>query len=177
MAPEVFYSVCYGIKNPANAIKEMHTFTPAILKDYCRHRVEDADYPAVVPEKGHAVRGIYATGITDANLFKLDWFEGSEYDREDVEVELLKPDQDKEGVTDTKKAVVYIFNNPERLEKREWDFEEFRKEKMKAWTRGSWAFGDDGKFFFLIPSVNPLAYSCSCSGPIVDVDDPKDLTT
>jgi hypothetical protein len=142
MAPEVFFTVCYGQSNPPQVIKDMHTFTPAILEGYCRHRVRYADYPAVVAEKGHSVRGVYATGLTDANMSKLDRFEGSEYDRENVKVKLLNKDGTPSEKGEIKDTTVYVFNSPQLLEKREWDFEEFRKIKMKHWTRGGLAFDE-----------------------------------
>jgi len=145
MAPEIFYSVCYGTKTPPEAIRKLHTFTPAILHDHCRHRVKSADYPAVVPEKGHSVKGIYATGLTDANLDKLDYFEGSEYERVTAQVELQHSSDGTEAVPAFKDASVYIFLRLEQLEQREWDFEEFRRDKMALWTRGGWAF-DEGMF-------------------------------
>ncbi|KAM5516010.1 AIG2-like family protein [Fusarium oxysporum f. sp. phaseoli] len=145
MAPEVFFTVCYGNRDPPKAIKDMHTFTPAILDGYCRHRVESADYPAVVPEKGHTVLGIYATGLTDGNVDKLDMFEGSEYFKEKVKVKLLNKDGTAPEKGEAKETFVYVFNNPDHLEKGEWDFEEFRKSKMKNWTRAGLGFGE-GKF-------------------------------
>ncbi|KAL4722713.1 hypothetical protein ACLX1H_010596 [Fusarium chlamydosporum] len=136
------YTAFFYEKNPPQAIKDMHTFTPAILEGYCRHRVKYADYPAVVAEKGHTVRGVYATGLTDANVNRLDIFEGSEYDKENVKVELLNKDGTVSEKSEIKDTTVYVFNSPELLEKREWDFEEFRKSKMKNWTRGGLAFGE-----------------------------------
>lgn len=145
MAPEVFYSVCYGTKTPPEVVKGLHTFTPAILRDHCRHRVKDADYPAVVPEKGHSVRGIYASGLTDANLHKLDCFEGAEYERVTAQVEVLGSQNGQQIVSGVESASVYVFLLPELLEKREWDFEEFRRDKMAMWTRAEWAYNDEGK--------------------------------
>ena len=141
MAPEVFFSVCYGDNNPPQAIRDMHTFTPAILEDYCRHRVKYADYPGAIPEKGHKTRGIYATGLTDANMVKLDYFEGSEYERRTVKVKMLRKEGDEEVPGEEKSAQVYVFIKPQELERIEWDFEEFRRDKMKLWTRGDWAYG------------------------------------
>lgn len=153
MAPEVFFSVCYGNKQPPKVIQDLHTFTPAILEGYCRHRVQGADYPGVIAEKGHTVLGIYATGLTDANVQKLDTFEGSEYTKKTVQVKLVKKDGDKtsEG-GERKETSVYVFNTPAYLDKVEWDFEEFRKEKMQFWTRGGWAF-DSGKSALLACKV------------------------
>lgn len=88
------------------------------------------------------MRGMYATGLTEANLQKLDIFEGSEYKRINAKVKLLKLEGEKEVEGDVKEASVYVFLNANDLEKREWDFEEFRQQKMQMWTRGDWAFTD-----------------------------------
>lgn len=135
MAPEIFYSVCYGQSNPHDAIKGMHTFTPAVLDDYCRHRVQYADYPAIIPENGHSVRGVYVTGLTDANMIKLDIFEGSEYERKNVKVKLLKKEGDAEVEGEERDVIAYVFMYPNRLELGEWDFEHFKKDRMRLWVR------------------------------------------
>ena len=138
MAPEVFFSVCYGNANPPDAIKSLHTLTPAVLHGYCRHRVRFADYPGVIPENGHSVRGIFATGLTEANMLKLDYFEGSEYERKKVKVQLIREDGGKEVGGDERDAVAYIFLFPNQLERKEWDFEHFRKDRLKFWAQGGW---------------------------------------
>lgn len=138
MAPEVFYSVCYGTTNPPDVIKSLHTFTPAILHGYCRHRVRFADYPGVIAEEGQSVRGIYATGLTDANMHKLDHFEGSEYELVKATVKLLGKADGKEEAVETgeeREAGVYVFKYPDDLERAEWDFEYFRRQKMRTWIR------------------------------------------
>lgn len=135
MAPEVFFSVCYGTKSPPAAIQGLHTFTPAVLDDFCRHRVQFADYPGIVPERGQSVRGIYVTGLTTANMQKLDDYEGSEYSLETVRV---RPDGDAEE----RETKTYVFLHPKELERREWDFEEFKRDRMKLWTRNGYCEGD-----------------------------------
>lgn len=137
MAPEVFYSVCYGITNPAKEIQAMYTFTPAVLHDHCRHRVKGQDYPAVVPEDGKSVLGVFATGLTDANVAKLDEFEGSEYEKLTRKVSLVGA-EGKAG--EIRNAPVYIYLNHNQMEREEWDFEHFRSSKMHAWTRNEWSF-------------------------------------
>lgn len=120
-------------------LASLHTFTPAVLEDYCRHRIRGADYPGIAPEKGKSVLGVYATGLTDANLQRLDYFEGSEFDRVRVKVKLVSKDDNKtEG--EKKGTNVYVFNQPWDLELSEWDFEHFRKEKMGLWTREDYVF-------------------------------------
>lgn len=141
MAPEVFFSVCYSDKHPPQAIRELYTFTPAILKDYCRHRVQFADYPGAFPEVGQSIRGIYIAGLTDANMDKLDYFEGSEYERRRVTVHLLQKEGDIEVLGTEMTTAVYAFLRADALEKKEWDFEEFQRDKMKLWTRGDWTYG------------------------------------
>ena len=138
MAPEVFYSVCYGSSDPPDAFKSLHTLTPAVLHGYCRHRVKGADYPGVIAEEGHSVRGVFATGLTDANMDKLDRFEGSEYKRENVKVKLLEKIDGEDVEGDEKDVIAYVFLYPEFLERVEWDFAEFRRDKLKQWARGDW---------------------------------------
>ncbi|KAF5523888.1 Protein AIG2 C [Colletotrichum aenigma] len=136
MEPKVFFTVTQGDGKPAQAIKDLYTFTPAVLHDYTRHRVNKADYPGMIPEKGGSVLGIYATGLTDVNVMKLDFFEGGEYEKKVVTVKVRGAD----GKEEDKPTTAYIYKRPENLDRREWSFEEFRKDKMHVWTRESYVF-------------------------------------
>ncbi|KAI6042508.1 hypothetical protein EDC04DRAFT_2658480 [Pisolithus marmoratus] len=62
---------------------------PAVIKDYTRHRIKGADYPAIVPyslsrslfdrdleEDERCVRGSLISGLTDEDVRLLDVFEG-----------------------------------------------------------------------------------------------------
>ncbi|ORY71283.1 AIG2-like family-domain-containing protein [Pseudomassariella vexata] len=151
MAPEVFFTVCYrSSTTDVKTLKSLHEFKPAILHGYCRRRVKDADYPGIVKEDNHQVRGMYVNGLTDANMFHLDAFEGSEYERVTVKVRLLEKvgDDKEEGNVegDEVDCSVYVFVCPNELEDREWDFEEFRTQKMKRWTREDYGFEDAEHF-------------------------------
>ncbi len=106
---------------------------PAILHDYCRHKVEFCDYPGIVPEKGHSVRGTYVTGLTDGDIYRLDSFEGPEYNRQKVKVSVLKEDGQTEGEEVEAETYVYIAGK-DQLEDQEWDYDEFRLEKMHRWA-------------------------------------------
>jgi hypothetical protein len=142
MARQVLYRVCYGKSNiaddPIASLRAANlTIQPAVLYDHCRHKVRGADYPGMIPQKGESVRGTYVTGLTDADLYRLDLFEGSEYRRDKVKVVLLgdgkdnvAPDAEK---VDTE-TYLYIAGD-ERLEKGEWDFDSFVRVKMP----GRWA--------------------------------------
>lgn len=143
MAREVLYRVCYGTSRiqdqPRLALRaERLVIQPANLQDFCRHRVKNADYPGVIPEPGHSVHGTYVTGLTDDDIFRLDYFEGSEYKRQKVKVAVLKSvgadqsDMEKGDMFDTE-TYIYIAGES-HLEEGEWDFEHFRKERMHNWA-------------------------------------------
>lgn len=146
MEPQVFYLVCYNNKDPSEEVKKQHTFQPAILHGYCRRRVRSADYPGMTEEAGHSVRGAVVTGLTKHNLDKLDYFEGSSYDRRVVRPKLLtQVGNDKgEGNVEGEQVITesYIFLDQKSLEDKEWDFQEFRRDKLKQWTRAGYVFED-----------------------------------
>ncbi|KAG6356774.1 hypothetical protein INS49_014648 [Diaporthe citri] len=146
MEPQVFFSVCYDNKDPPEEIRKRHTFQPAVLHGYCRRRVRGADYPGMVEDPEHTVRGAVISGVTKANLERLDFFEGAAYDRRVVRPKLLtkvgneKGDGNEEGeqiITES-----YIFLDKDWLEDKEWDFAEFRRDKLKKWTRAGYVFED-----------------------------------
>lgn len=69
------------------------------------------------------------TGLSDADIYHLDMFEGSEYLRIRVKVELPEGKQEAE---------TYVYTaGDDCLEKREWDFEEFCREKLHRWVGNS----------------------------------------
>jgi hypothetical protein len=137
MAPEVLYRVCFGEsrRRDTAAIAKL-SIRPAILHDHCRHKVIVVDYPAVIPQTGASVRGTYVTGLSDRDIRNLDWFEGDEYARKFVMPVLLKENQKGEMIEAGEMvAETYIWvDGVERLEKVEWDYDHFRKEKLKNWA-------------------------------------------
>lgn len=85
----------------------------------------------MIPQAGHTVRGTYVTGLTDADIRELDDFEGKEYDRRSVNIKLGVTE---EGEEEEVKAETYIFIAGEKkLERKEWDFKDFRESKMHMW--------------------------------------------
>ncbi|KAK9775591.1 hypothetical protein SCAR479_07697 [Seiridium cardinale] len=151
MAAEVFFTVCYrNSTTDIKLLKSLHKFQPALLHGYCRRRVRDADYPGITPDPDHEVRGMLVTGLTSANIYHLDFFEGDEYTREKVKVKVLTRVGDDEGKGNVEgeevETEVYVFKSPEYLEDREWDFHEFRTQKMKRWTREDYGFEDSEHF-------------------------------
>ncbi|KAK0615856.1 AIG2-like family-domain-containing protein [Bombardia bombarda] len=144
MVPDIFFSVCYNSKDVPAAIAKQHSFHPAVLHGYCRRRVKFADYPGITEDASHQVFGTFTTGLTRANMQKLDYFEGDMYERRTVKVRLLdvvsnaKGEGNVEG--EEQAAEVYVFLNKGSLEAKEWDLEEFRREKMQLWTRAGYVF-------------------------------------
>ncbi|KAK5166429.1 uncharacterized protein LTR77_007972 [Saxophila tyrrhenica] len=141
MAPAVLHRVCDGTASHNDPTRRTTPFTtaPAILHDYRRHRVEGADYPAILPTSGASVRGTYVTGLTEADMWRLDIFEGSDYERKFVKCKLLTEVGDEEGKGNVKgeevEAETYVWvSEREDLEDREWDFREFQREKLRFWA-------------------------------------------
>ncbi|KAH6844575.1 AIG2-like family-domain-containing protein [Chaetomium sp. MPI-CAGE-AT-0009] len=141
MLPEVFYSACYGTKNVPEEIKKRHTFRPAILHGYCRRRVEGANYPGIAPDANKNVLGVFATGITEANMKRLDDFEGDEYARKMVTVNVFNKVGNANGKGNAegfkKTAVVYEFlPGTDDLVQGEWNLEDVRVQILQDFVRG-----------------------------------------
>nr|POE87415.1 protein aig2 c [Quercus suber] len=141
MAPQVLHRVCHGGMDTSNPIYMTHNLRiqPAILPKFRRHRVKGADYPAIMPHQDAIVRGTLVTGLTDADIWRLDIFEGDEYQRKLVLVGTLIEDGVNKRESKLQNANVeaetYVWVAGEhRLEEREWDLEEFKKEKMMRWV-------------------------------------------
>lgn len=105
MAPEMLHRVVHGRADPKPRQKALHTFQPAVLHGYRRHRVRGADYPGIVPvpapgpdssatpsssHAGTSVLGTLVSGLTDGDLRRLDIYEGDEYARQRVTVRTLR---------------------------------------------------------------------------------------
>ncbi|KAJ4419677.1 hypothetical protein N0V85_000924 [Neurospora sp. IMI 360204] len=130
-----------------DVIASQHKFSPAILHGYSRRRVKFADYPGITEDAEHSVFGMFAEGLTNANLQKLDYFEGAEYERRTVKVKLLERVGDVKGEGNVegeeREAQVYVFIQKQLLEEKEWDLEEFKRDKLKLWTRGDHVFAGE----------------------------------
>ncbi|TFK20281.1 hypothetical protein FA15DRAFT_673599 [Coprinopsis marcescibilis] len=142
-------------------------YCPAILLNYTRHKVKDVDYPGIIPEsKGktlfsrelsqdeRSVRGTLVMGLTESDIEFLDYFEGDEYKRVEVDIHPLAPsasisthsEEDLDLVllhstplpptpelASPFKAQTYVFLNVAQLEPELWSFEDFVKENAYKW--------------------------------------------
>lgn len=157
MAKEVLYRVIFGTSNPSKHAPITITTTPALLPNHLRTRVLHADYPAVTPSPGHSVLGTYVTGLTNADIYRLDLFEGPQYTLRDVKIRLLKKEGDAKGHGNVEGKEVetqtYIWiAGDDLLEHAEWDIETFRREKLRRWVGDSDEF--QGISFFFSFSVS-----------------------
>lgn len=176
MAPQVLHKVIHGRPDPEPWQKDLLTFKPAVLHGYRRHRVRWATYPGVIPASESAldsesgseastrpssVLGVVVSGLTDGDIYRLDQYEGDEYEMQPVKVRLIRNPSEKSesgaqkedspdshlrdvlnaagaDVIDEKEedvdAKTYIYTAGDgQLEDAEWDFESFKKEKMAWW--------------------------------------------
>ncbi|KAJ5365838.1 hypothetical protein N7517_008724 [Penicillium concentricum] len=172
MAPQILHKVIYGQANQNRWQDAMLRFQPAILHGYRRHRVQDADYPGIVAvpatqtkadkssapktHAGTSVIGTLVSGLTDGDVYRLDRFEGSEYEKKRVTVRTLREapgdnKHDGEGVSDESRLREMLdgtsteadeggggfgcdLSGKDMLEDAEWDFESFKRDKMAWWV-------------------------------------------
>lgn len=148
MAPTVLSRVLHG----DSSIPTTHlTIIPAILHNYTRHKVLRADYPAIIPAKptemDARVRGVFIMGLTSMDLRNLDIFEGDEYERREVTVNLLDEEGDLkcrgrvEGEAVQCQTYVWVKGD-DHLEAGTWSFENFVTEKMYRWAGDSEEYAD-----------------------------------
>lgn len=92
---------------------------PAILAGFARHPVRDEHYPGILPRSGAVVRGVLYRNVAPDALTQLDTFEGAQYYRTHVRVQLA----DGQEIS----ADTYVFK-PEYahlLVPGDWNFEQF----------------------------------------------------
>ena len=168
MAPQILYRVCYGSPTPSSFQKSLLTIRPAILHDYRRHKVRECDYPAITPSPTSSVRGTFVQGLTDADLWRLDIFEGTQYTREKVRVNILKVVGDDDGKGNVEgeevNAKTYVWADGKTdLEEAEWDFAEFRQEKMRRWFGDCEEYEGESR-----PSIRGLSRTIDILRPVTD---------
>ena len=140
MVRQVLNRVCYGHPNPASFQASLLTIVPAILPAYTRHKVRYCDYPAIVPSSpSSSVRGTYVRGLTDGDIWRLDIFEGSPYERQKVKIRVLNEVGNDTGQGNVEGEQVevetYVWvDGREELEDEEWDFAEFKRDKLRMWV-------------------------------------------
>lgn len=123
---------------------------PARARGYRRFAVRGASYPAVLPDAPAAVIGRVYFDVAGDDLARLDAFEGDEYRRDTIAIELLDPDVDpvdpapaprgpSEGATT--QASLYVFLVRERVSPDPWNARRFALEQIDRFI-ATYAGGD-----------------------------------
>jgi len=110
-------------------------YEAATLREHSRHPVAGETYPGMIPAAGAAVSGVLYRDVPPAALARLDAFEGEQYLRLTVQVELA---DGRMAAADT-----YVFR-PEfahLLAGGEWDFDGFLAEGKRRFETQYLGFG------------------------------------
>jgi Gamma-glutamyl cyclotransferase, AIG2-like len=146
-------------------IGRMPSYTKARVLGFRRHPVRDVVYPAVIPvaitREDHddvgaaaAVEGLLLQDLAPGEMQRLDWYEGTDYKRVAVLVELLQPNNNDDNATTkaepseaaaavtaaaavsttttTTSAFMYQWDSPlDQLDiDRPWDYEAFLRNHL-----------------------------------------------
>ncbi len=124
---------------------------PGRVRGYRRFAVLGESYPAVVPWPEAEVIGRVYFDLGAADIARLDAFEGAEYRRDTVEVELLEPRVDPTAPTQlaahaprgaaSARADLYVFLAQNRLASEAWDARRFGAEQIERFI-ADYAGGD-----------------------------------
>ncbi|MEJ2513917.1 MAG: gamma-glutamylcyclotransferase [Gammaproteobacteria bacterium] len=99
----------------------------ATLEGFERRVIRGATYPGIAPRDGAEVRGRLWTGLSAAELARLDNFEGSMYRREAVVVRTADGPRE---------AMAYVIRPPYRwmLTSHRWEPQTFRARSLAAYV-------------------------------------------
>ncbi|QDU54741.1 gamma-glutamylcyclotransferase family protein [Aeoliella mucimassa] len=99
---------------------------PATLLKYVRSQLTGCYYPGMVPSDYHQVTGAVYCDLTDAELARLDYFEGPEYLRATVQPVLGESNQ-------VVSAEAYLLQPSEqsRMLHLDWDVQHFRQSNLQ----------------------------------------------
>lgn len=102
--------------------KTFETFS-AVLEGYKMYSVKNCDYPAIISELGAETKGKIIVDVDDSDLKIFSNYEGDEYEKKVVKVMCNNKYED---------AITYVWlKELQLLENRNWDFEDFQKNKLK----------------------------------------------
>lgn len=100
-----------------------HSSRRATLAGYSRRQLPGEVYPALVAEPGSSVNGVLYSGLTPAEIERLDRFEGEEYHR--IPVRAMQAGGEE---VDT---FVYLYAHPEGTSPDLWDPLRFEREGLQ----------------------------------------------
>jgi gamma-glutamylcyclotransferase (GGCT)/AIG2-like uncharacterized protein YtfP len=105
-------------------VKGTYRSVAATLADHARFSVADQDYPGMVPLPGGRVEGVLHLDVDEADVARLDRFEGDDYLR--LSVSLVCADGE------TRDGETYVYALHDRLLASPWDPAAFAMERFIA---------------------------------------------
>jgi len=115
-------------------VRRLHSRRPlaterAVLSGYARHALRGSSYPGIVPNASASVAGVLVRGISPSLLARLDRWEGAEYVRTPVRVEMARGER--------LPAVCYVLapRAAQRILPHDWDAAAFARHELARWLR------------------------------------------
>lgn len=121
----------------SRVVSARYRSVPAVLRDFRRHAIAGETYPATVAAPGGEIRGRLWLSVQPPDLARLDRFEGAEYRRETVEVDVDR-EVDPSGRLS---AGCYIWLDASRLLPQDWDAEVFERDHLAGFAQRHGAGG------------------------------------
>lgn len=118
---------------------------PAFVKGYKRHPVRGFVFPGMIQAANTAsaettrdvVQGKVYHQLTDHDWYRLDWFEGEEYQRHVATVHLQQASTSvgNDSKTDAVSCPLYLWSNPiaELNTLQEWDYDAFVQQHLEQY--------------------------------------------
>jgi len=99
------------------------------IMGYACYSLSGLEYPGIVPEKGERVTGVLYSGLSRAQLAKLDAYEGEQYRRQRVLIDV--------GQALAVQAWTYILQPRyyHRRSEKGWSLEQFRRRHLAQYLR------------------------------------------
>lgn len=98
---------------------------PAVLNHFKRHKVKNAEYPAIVPKHGAQTAGMLIENVDELSLKAIDFYEGDEYEKTIVNV--ISDDIEN-------KAYTYVWiAGDNHLDDEDWDKAYFEKKYLELY--------------------------------------------
>lgn len=111
----------------SRVVRSSYRRADAVLPGHERRAVRGETYPGVIAAPGASVAGVVYFDVDDADLARLDGFEGPPYERRSVLLDLTG---------EALPAEVYLIRDPARLEPAPWDVAGFERAGILEFISG-----------------------------------------
>ncbi len=118
----------------SQVVRGVYACENAVAKGFQRYAVPNETYPGMVREQAEQVQGLLWLNVQPQDLERLDAFEGTEYERATIDVQLNK---DSSFI----QAGAYLWRDPSTLSKQLWSVATFERDGMHAFLDrhvGAW---------------------------------------